>query len=271
MIFILIVNFCSLLFHKQNIIFYEKFLLFYSILFYSCDLESNVEKSFFTYSVEGKYHNDGLDFVKITLANQGKPVTMKNAFEILQHNVPLYLQDIGIKENVKVAKIIEQLQDDFIARDYSKIIKLLKYHNTTKSDMEALLDVSSVFNESFNTLDEVKIYLTELEGKLIKSNKMSSNISVSFNILKASLEYWSFNYEKWMNDIEVDRENELENRELCRRRPGWFWDSINDMAEGDFWSGALGTAVGGPVGGVSGALYGSAGVGIAALFDCWKP
>ena len=153
--------------------------------------------------------------------------------------------------------LITNLNDNIDAIKDGNITQISEWalnSGISNDELNLLIQVRDIaYNES--GLESSLNSIENFEQNLSQSNQMTPLVSESINVLKSSLCYWNSNGSKWSN---IDHVNLTPNQAQTRG----FWDTVNRMAEGDFWSFAVGTAVLGPAGGIAMGCRGSAVIAI---------
>ncbi|WP_435414130.1 hypothetical protein [Polaribacter aestuariivivens] len=128
------------------------------------------------------------------------------------------------------------------------------------------------------TINKIKFIEEKIISECNEDEKFL--LLTSTSIARNSLEYWSTNLEKWVNEL---NENSTSAKSVSFKTFskssddwGWFTDTLKSMGKSDVvggvMRGVIGSAaagVGALPGAVAGACYSSAGRGIVALTEKW--
>ncbi|MCT4624858.1 MAG: hypothetical protein N4A46_14650 [Schleiferiaceae bacterium] len=260
------------------------FSFFGSLFFVSCQKDEPVtKKQSFDYEQIGIEHNKGLDYIFEYLKKEGvnKNSKLKNSTEIFE------LTKQATLSFAKASTITKDV-------DFNKLPLTFKSfnRNTLKSagtndivtSIQSEINLSPLQITYLNQLDEimsnVKIGLQptieevkKLELDIIEncSSEDSDILLSSTSVARHSLEYWTVNCEKWLNELGGINTSNV-------KYGDWFWfiETLIVMGKSDVVGAAIGAGVGALAGGVgalpgaiAGACYSSAGRGIVALLDYW--
>ncbi|MEA1886012.1 MAG: hypothetical protein U9N72_02225 [Bacteroidota bacterium] len=253
----------------------------------NCERENAlINNSNIDYEQIGIEHNRGLDYIfealkKEDFGNASELRNFDNIFELSKQATLDFSRESIITKDV----------------DFDELSSILQRFNLTKfksagtneltSEIASQIELTSLQISFFNELDEIisnlEIGLQPTIGKILnlerdiidKCNSDETKILLSATaIARYSLEYWTNNYEKWLNELSsnkvlgmyTSKDDDWE----------WFWDTLEDMGKSDLVGGAIGAGVGALAGGigaapgaVAGACYASAGRGIVSLLDHW--
>ncbi len=224
------------------------------------------------YTIVGQLHNDGLEtiysyFITGSSWSESSMIHSLDSLVLLQreaNNSKLSNPHwpLSNKNAVKIISIIKGNLATFLSNDPTRVQPILINEGLSTDNFNILLEIRNLLYQDYNDFNELLAAIELKETELMNTGKMSYYIEEPLNILKASICYWGNSYEEWDN-IST---SSIELR-WCGHDWGWFSDTVYDMAEDDFWSGALGAVIGDGGGAVAGACYGSAASGIAHLFD----
>lgn len=224
------------------------------------------------FTIVGQLHNDGLDaiysyFITGSKWTESSMIQSLDSLVLSQReannsNLSSPHWPLSNEDAVKIISIIKGNLATFLSNDPAQIKPILINEGLSTDNFNILLEIRNLLCQDYNDFNELLAAIELKETELINTGKFSYYIEEPLNILKASICYWGNSYEKW-DEVST---SSIELR-WCGHDWGWFWDSVNDMAEDDFWSGALGAVIGDGGGAVAGACYGSAASGIGHLFD----
>ncbi|NBC24884.1 MAG: hypothetical protein GVX78_04635 [Bacteroidetes bacterium] len=255
--------------------------LFTVILFFiSCDEQDNEilsEESIenptnCNYTIIGQMHNDGLDsFYSYFIADSAwSESSMLEKLDSLvlsrreENNLGLSSPHWPLREEkaIEINSIMSDNLSSFLSNDATLVEPILLGEGLSTENFNILLEIRDLLYLEYNDFNELLSAIEMKESALENEGKMSYFIEEPINILKASICYWAQSFERW--DSVPTSSVTLR---WCGHDEEWFWNTVNNMAEDDFWSGALGAVIADGGGAVSGALYGSAASGISHLFD----
>jgi len=230
-------------------------------------------KNTLVYSIPGESHNATLDLLYSNLV-------FENCIDTLTINSSLINE---IEENLQIDLSTQRAISDLSEEPklYSNIdlddeVKRSYFQNLGVNPMEIdlLFDISHIFSN--NNIHSALETVERLEP--IVNSSGSEIVQISFDIAKGSIVYWyekSVNWEIvlcsniYENDILIEARNDLDKEGL-----EWLGEATLEIAENDFWSGAVGAAVGAWFGGVgagptsiAAACYGSAAGGIRFFIE----
>jgi len=213
------------------------------------------------YSLSGGLHNEMLDH----FLNHFSAKTDWDEATMVDKLDNLVLEKINYINN-QLSTQLSTIDHQTLITNLNDNIDAIKDGNITQISEWALN--SGISNDELNLLIQVRDIaynesglesslnsIENFEQNLSQSNQMTPLVSESINVLKSSLCYWNSNGSKWSN---IDHVNLTPNQAQTRG----FWDTVNRMAEGDFWSFAVGTAVLGPAGVIAMGCRGSAVIAI---------
>jgi len=218
-------------------------------------------------SAEGKMHNEGLDYIKNIMILENECF---QSDEIHDFSLDYALQFTG--NDLDKREFFVQNSNTIFMSDFEDQLGYLNNSGFNEYDKGKLIEILNILNTNTD-IEEIQLTI-DLLGKIeIELNDNSTNVSaiVAAGIAKASLIYWYNNLMEWhleINPCSFDEQgpaSELTPRtDLDKEGTDWLGGAINQIAEGDFWSG-LTTSIatlGNPFTTVTGALWGSAASGL---------
>jgi hypothetical protein len=215
------------------------------------------------YSLLGEMHNQGLDMI-LSFYNERGNWSYEEIFDSLDSFV-LHLRDYinqtggySLTNNQMSAAImiVKDNMGHLLESDIDSISYLLSAHGVPGETIDILIEAREILYLENQTMESAIGRIEDLEAQLAAEEKLTPLIAGSFGILKSSLCYWFNHYEDWG---QIDYSSQSSNTLEVRSK---FWDTINGMAEADFWSFCVGTVMGGPQTGVAAGCWGSAARGI---------
>ncbi|WP_420458626.1 hypothetical protein [Neolewinella sp.] len=152
---------------------------------------------------------------------------------------------------------------------------ILRTYGISASDRKGLEYIIKVIRKPVSTPDEIYQNTVEIDEYLARVHPHSTYLQQTFDIYKASVQYWTSNLDSWLQ-LQVVGDSYVPLKAGGCNSWSWFWDVVNVMGERDFVSGSFGVAwgffVGGPGGagavGVASALYGSGASGLWEVIKC---
>lgn len=280
-------------------------MLVIGLIIYSCSKENDISETQNTaidYEKIGKEHNLGLEFIFNELKNKKISINPKgNNFEKLLSETKK--SSVSFLESSNITNHINSENSANIFASYDKLInrniqlnrKGVYTENDPIDDMKNEVELTRLQVKYFDKLNEIISNLDldlGIELTLDKIKEIEKDIILECNedeqflllsstsIARNSLEYWSTNLEKWVNELNKSSVNgkSVHLKTFSKSSDwGWFTDTLKSMGKSDVVGGVMGGVIGAAAGAgigavpgaVAGACYSSAGRGIVALTEKW--
>ncbi len=282
-------NIIKLEFLQLSLIFTTAMCLF----FYSCQEDEimPVDEPF-DYEQIGIEHNKGLDYIFEYLKKQGVGVKTElksaiNLFDLTKQATLSFAKTSKITKGVNYDKLPLVYQS--FDRNTLKSAGIDELSRSIQSEVELTPLQISILDELDQTMSNLKI---GLEPTIEKIKSIESNIKAQCtqeeaelllsctSVARHSLEYWTSNFEKWINELGGTTEiaNNVQRLKSANVEDDWdwFWGTLENMGKSDVVGAGIGAGVGALAGGVgaapgavAGGCYSSAGRGIVSLLDHW--
>lgn len=225
------------------------------------EITTNSEQTPFQLSVNGEIHNEGLALVLDSYKSKSDwqydeiysslRVFTKNLLPMINEKGKYSLNQEDMEEAIV---IMDEILPQIVNNDTQELSRFMVEKGVSKEKIDALNSISLVLKGNFDSQEAILQAISKQEIVLKNKGFYSSDVEESVNLLKASLIYWGENADLW---------REIDYNGVTLRG---FWDTVNGMAESDFWSFAVVTAVTfNPGAGVAAGCYGSAAKGIKDL------
>ena len=263
------------------------------LFFFSCQEDEIVPiDESFDYELIGIDHNKGLDYIFEYLKDEGvgAKTELKSAtdiFDLTKQATLSFAKTSTITNGVNYAKLPLTFQS--FNQNTLKSAGINELSSSIQSEVELTPLQISILNELDQTMSNLKIGLEPTIKKIknieldIKSQctEAESELLLSCtSVARHSLEYWTSNFEKWMNELggTTGIANDVPRLKSANAEDDWDWfyDTLVNMGKSDVVGAGIGAGVGALAGGVgaapgavAGACYSSAGRGIVSLLDRW--
>ncbi len=277
--------------------------LIIALITYSCSKENEIgEPQTIDYEKIGKEHNHGLEFIFNELKSKKIKINPKgNNYENFIRETKK--SSVSFIESSKITNHIDYENSSKIFASYDKLanksINLKRKGVYSEVDpiieMKEQVELTTLQIKFFDELNQaisdvdlalgIEVTINKIkfiEEKIISECNEDEKFLLlsSTSIARNSLEYWSTNLEKWVNEL---NENSTSAKSVSFKtfskssdEWGWFTDTLKSMGKSDVVGGVIGGVIGAGAAGVgalpgavAGACYSSAGRGIVALTEKW--